>query len=83
MIFVSSRPTDARPSEPVVSASPDWNLMLSNTGLVPPFESSMLTVPSTLRRRIVLARYWLRPITTAITIPATIAAAITASMIFF
>jgi len=31
MILVSSRPTDASPSDPVLRASPDWNLMLSIT----------------------------------------------------
>jgi len=62
IILVSSRPTEAIPSDPVLNASPDWNLMLSITGFVPPFESSMLTVPSTRRSLIVVAMYLLRAI---------------------
>ena len=73
-IFVSSRPTEASPSEPVLIASPDWKRMLAEAGLEPPLASSILTVPSMRRSLMVVARYLLRDITTHTTTAATIAA---------
>ena len=84
IILWSSRPTDASPSSPVFRASPDWNLRLSMTGFEPPFESSMLTVPSMRSRRIVVARYLLLETTMTVTTAAMITAAAThAQTIFF
>ena len=56
-IFVSSSPTEASPSAPVFSASPLWKRILSMTGFWLPLPSSILTVPSTRRSRIVVAVY--------------------------
>ena len=83
-ILESSRPTEARPSVPVFKASPDWKRMLLATDLVPPLESSILTVPSTRRSLIVVARYFLFETTMhTITTAAITNTAATAAIIFF